>query len=152
MVDVLEKTEIYYYPAVTSGTVNVVADNNQIVNIPAAQKLKVIIYVANEVYQNNLLTASLQSATIKTIGTFLANNSTVAISQLEEALGVIYGTDALGVGVSGLGGSANYSVVTVTDSSTMLSINKILVVQPNNQLAVQEDVSVVFELHTTSNI
>ena len=152
MVDVLEKTEIYYYPAVTSGTVNVVADNNQIVNIPAAQELKVIIYVANEVYQNNLLTASLQSATIKTIGTFLANNSTVAISQLEEALGVIYGTDALGVGVSGLGGSANYSVVTVTDSSTMLSINKILVVQPNNQLAVQEDVSVVFELHTTSNI
>ena len=53
--------------------------------------------------------------------------------------------------LSGLGGSANYSVVTLTDNSTTLSINKILSVQPNGQLAVVEDITIVFTVHSDTN-
>lgn len=143
----LELTNIYFYPAVTQGNVNVIADNNQLANIEAAQSLKISLYVDNVVFNNKSLTASLQAATIKTIGAFLAGNSTVAISQLEEALAKVYGSDVLSVNATGLGGDANYRVVTVVDESTRLSVRKALKLLPSGQLAVQEDISVVFTTH-----
>jgi hypothetical protein len=143
----LEKTEIYYYPAITQGNVNALADNNQLINIEAAQTLKVSLYVDELVFNNKTLTAALQSATIKAIGAFLAANSTVAVSALEDKLAEVYGSDVLSVNVAGLGGANNYRVITVTDDSTKLSIRKVLKLLPSGQLAVQEDISVTFTTH-----
>jgi hypothetical protein len=149
--EALEKTEIFYYPAITQGNVNALADNNQLVNIEAAQSLKVSLYVEEIVYNNKNLIASLQASTIKTIGNFLAANSTVAISQLEDALSSVYGSDVIAVTVTGLGGSGEYKVVTLTTDSTRLSIRKVLQLLPSSQIAVQEDISVVFTTHGLTN-
>lgn len=145
--EVLEETEIYYYPAVSKGIVRVIADNGQVVSMEAAQSFSLVLYVTTEVYQDSKLTASLKNSTIQTLGNFLANNSTISISQMEDALGVAYGADVIGVALTGLGGDQNFKIVTVADESTKLSINKILAVQPNNQIAVIENVSIVFEIH-----
>jgi hypothetical protein len=145
--EALEQTEIYYYPSVTKGTISVVVEDNQLLVLEAAQSLQATVYVAPEVYSNAILLNRLSDITVKTIGTYLASNYTVAISQMEEVLNQAYGQDVLGVKVIGLGGSANYSIMTVTDRSTRLSIGKTLSVQPNSQLAVKEDISIVFEQH-----
>jgi hypothetical protein len=145
--EALEQTEIYYYPAVTKGTISVVVEDNQLLVLEAAQSLQATVYVAPEVYSNSILLNRLSDITVKTIGNYLAANYTVAISQMEEALNQAYGQDVLGVKVIGLGGNENYSIMTVTDRSTRLSIGKTLSVQPNNQLAVKEDISIVFEQH-----
>lgn len=143
----LELTNIFYYPAITQGNVNVIADNNQLINLEAAQTLKVSLFVDNLVFNNKSLTASLQAASIKTIGAFLRDNDSVAISQLEEALAKVYGSDVISVNVTGLGGDANYRVLSVVEDSTRLSIRKVLKLLPSGQLAVQEDISVVFTVH-----
>lgn len=145
--EALEQTEVYYYPSISKGSVNVIADNAQVVNIDAEQSFIVTLYITNEVYQDNKLISSLQDSTIQTLGNYLADNTTIAISQIEDALSAIYGADVLGVTVKGLGGAANYSIVTVTDNSTTLSINKILAVQPNNQIAVEENIQIDFVVH-----
>lgn len=149
---VLEKTKIYYYPEVSKGNVNVIIDNNQVMNIEAAQKLQVVLYVAPDVYKNINLTNNLESITIKTIGKYLHSNTTVSVSHLKDALSVAYGSDILGISLSGFGGEANYSVITIMDNSSTLSISKILTVLPNNTLAVKEDISIIFKVHTASNI
>ena len=147
--EVLENTSIFYYPSLAKGTVSTIVDGSTVVNLEAAQSLKVILYVTNTVYNNSALLAQLQGSTIQVIGAYLGANETIAISALEDALSNTYGTDVLGISLSGLGGSANnYSVVTLTDSSSTLSINKVLAVQPNGQLAVVEDISIVFTVHS----
>ena len=145
--EALEKTLIYYYPSITQGNVNAIADNNQLVNIEAAQSLKVVLYVDNLVFNNKTLIASLQASTIQAIGQYLASHATVAISQMEDTLSTVHGEDVLGVAISGLGGNRDFRVVTVTDDSTRLSIRKVLQLLPSGQLAVKEDISVVFSVH-----
>ena len=149
--EVLENTEIYYYPALAKGTVAAIVDGSTVVNMEAAQALKVELFVTNTVYNNASLLAQLQSSTIQVVGTYLSANETVAVSAMEDALSSTYGTDVLGVSLSGLGGSNNYSVVTLTDSSSTLSINKVLALQPNGQLAVVEDISIVFTVHSATS-
>lgn len=144
--EVLEQTQVYYYPAVTKGDVNVIANNNQVFNMEAAQSLNVVMYVSQDTYNNTKLLSTLSSITIQTIGNYLAANTTVALSHLDDALIKAYGTDVTGVKVTGLGGG-DYNVITVTDSSTLLSVNKVLAVQPNGQLMVKEDINIVFEIH-----
>lgn len=148
--EALERTQIFYYPAITQGTVSVLADNNQIVNLEASQSLKIELHVPQEVFVNKNLTASLQSATIQTCGNFLATNATVAISNLEEELSQVYGSDVLAVTASGLGGDRNYRVISVLDESTRLSISKSLRLLPSGQMAVLEDISVSFNPHGQS--
>ena len=149
--EVLENTEIYYYPSLAKGTVAAIVDGSIVVNLEAAQSFKVELFVTNTVYNNAALLAQLQSSTIQVIGKYLSANETVAISAMEDALSSTYGTDVLGVSMSGLGGTNNYTVVTLTDSSSTLSINKVLAVQPNGQLAVVEDISIVFTVHSTTS-
>ncbi len=145
--EMLEKTTVYYYPSITQGVVNVLADNNKLVNLEAAQSLKVTLYVSLEVFNNKPLIASLQTTTVQTIGDYLAANSTVAISQLEEALLNKYGDDVLGTTITGLGGTNDFRVMTLVDESTKFSIRKVIKLLPDLKLAVQEDISVVFSTH-----
>jgi hypothetical protein len=146
--EVLENTQIFFYPALAKGTVAAIVDGSTIANIEAAQSLNVVLYVSNTVYNNASLLAQLQSATIRGIGKYFRENEVVAVSAMGDSLASAYGGDVIGISLSGLGGSANYKVVTLTDSSTTLSINKVLVVQPNGQLAVVEDITITFMVHS----
>ena len=148
--EALEQTEVYYYPSISKGKVNVIADNGLVVNIDAEQSFIITLYVTTEVYQDTKLISSLQDSTIQTVGNYLADNATIAVSQIEDSLSLLYGADVIGVKVSGLGGAANYSIVTITDNSTTLSINKILAVQPNNQIAVEENIEIDFVIHASN--
>lgn len=148
--EALEKTKIFYYPSITQGLISLNADNNRLVTQEAAQSLKVVLYVSLDVYNNKALTNSLQTATVKTIGDYLASHKTIAVSLLEDALASKYGDDVIGVAVSGLGGSENFRVMSVVDASTRLSVRKTLKLLPNSQIAVQEDITVVFSLHGLS--
>ena len=149
--EALEMTEVYYYPSISKGMVSVIADEGILVNINAEQSFNIKLYVTKEVYEDSKLLASLENSTIQSIGNYLSTNSTVSISQMEDNLTALYGSDVLGVSISGLGGDANYSIVTITDESTKLSINKVLAVQPNNNIAVEENITILPIVHSTFN-
>jgi hypothetical protein len=144
---VLEKTQIFFYPSVSQGSVNVSIEGGVVVSIPAAQSLDVVLYVPTETSNNPNLLASLSSSTIKTIGNYLKAASTVSVSELLSIMRSVYGKDVVDVKISGFGGSANYTVLTIVNSSTRLAINKVLQVLNNLQMSVQEDVRISFITH-----
>lgn len=150
--EALENTQAYYYPAVTKGSANVVVDNNQVLNMEMALRPIVTLYVSADVKNNEKLQENLTSTTIETIGTYLQNNATVAVSVLEDQLQKLYGSDVEGVSIAGFGNGGSYKIISVTDASARLGIQKVLGVQPNNQLAVQEGIQLIYKLHTPNNI
>jgi hypothetical protein len=147
----LEGTTASFYPSVSQGSVAASIENNSLITMAADQALKATLYVTSDNAGNTALLASLTSSTIKGLGDYLAANTTISLSKLQAYLMNIYGDDVVDVEISGLGGDANnYNVVTLADASSRLSIGKILAVQTNNQMTVQEAVKVTFVVHDTS--
>lgn len=145
----LENTSILFYPKVSKGVVQAIVGENAKMSIEAAQTLAVTIYLPSSKYENTALKAALEATTIRTLGDYFANNLTIDTSSLYSTLSKAYGEDATGVSVVGLAGKTGDVVLTVLDSSTNLSLNKVLIVQANNEMVVREDIVVDFQIHDT---
>lgn len=102
--------------------------------------------MSKEVDNNPKLKKKLEETTITIINSEL-KNEVVAISKILDSLRAQYGSDVIEVSLSGLGGSANYQVLTVLDNKGRCSIKKKLVAQGDSTLAVEEDVTVTFLRH-----
>ena len=146
----LEQTNIYFYPNSTLGTIQAMVDNGITVNIDASQSLNVNLYVSQVVYDDNALRSKLSTATISTISNQLSN-TTFSIDTITTALRSVYGNDVISMQVSGIGGTNNYSVVTVINNGENCSIKKKLVSMPDRSLIVQEDVTITFILYLVSD-
>lgn len=143
----LERTTISFYPKTSKGVISVKTGNNVQESIEAAQSLAVTYYVTSDVYENATLLSVIETTTIKAIGSYFASNTTVSTSGMQDVLRKVAGDDIVDVSVEGLANRTGDTVLTVMDSSTRLSIGKILSVQANNQLAVKDDLSVNFIIH-----
>jgi len=144
----LEQTNIYFYPNTTLGTIRAVVDNNITVNIDASQTFDVNLYVSKVVYDNVALRSQLTNATISTIGNELTK-TTFSIDSITTSLRGAFGNDVISIQVKGLGGNNNYSVVTILDTGKNCSIKKRLVAMPDNSLVINEQVNVLFILYNT---
>ena len=148
--NLLEQTDIYFYPNATLGTLSAKVDNGLVTNIDASQSFTVNLYVSQVVYSDSALRTQLTTSTIATIAKQLTQ-STFSIDSITSALRSIYGTDVISMNVSGIGGTNNYSVVTILDNSKNCSIKKVLTAMPDNTLVVVEDVTVNYILYQVSN-
>lgn len=144
--NLLDQTRIYFYPKTTSGVVPVYVGDNVRKSILAGQAFNVTLSVPKLVYDNSNLRERLEISTISVISTML-KEKTVSVSQMIESLRQAYGTDVIDVQLSGLGGDANYSVVTMADDTDRLSIRKRLIALADNTLVAEEDVTIAFVLH-----
>lgn len=142
----LEQTRIYFYPKTTMGTIDVMILDGLTTSIAAGQAFGVTLYVSANVYANEPLRQQIQLATVETINAEL-RKSTVAISSILTALRTAYGNDVIDVQVTGLGGTANLSALTMMDEGDRCSIRKRLVAQADDSLIVQEDVTIGFVRH-----
>ncbi len=142
----LDQTKIYFYPKVTQGDVRVITRNGIETKIAAGQDFEVALHVPADTYNNPDLLTALTKTTIRTIDTSI-KSLTVDISATETALRGQYGNNVIGVQVKGLGGIADYSTVTLLDSSDRLSIKKRLVAQPDGQLIIEDAVTCTFIKH-----
>lgn len=142
----LEQTSIYFYPKTTTGMIAVIHGEGLTTNINAGQAFRVDLFVSAEVYSNTELRVSLNRKTVQTLGVAL-EGEVVSMSRATTALAADYGTDVISTRLSGLGGEANFNVVTVKDPTTRLSIRKKLAAQSDGYLIVQEDVTTNFIRH-----
>ena len=145
---VLEKTKIFYHPIVTDGQVEVYLEKDSVIVIDSAQSLKVAVYVPSETASNASLLSSLRSTATRLIGEYLAANSTVSTDALESSLRTAFGSDAVSVRITGLGGS-DYRVLTLKNPAARLSVAKNLVVKVNNLIGMEEAIDVTFVTHDT---
>lgn len=146
--EVLEQTEIYYYPKSNMGNLSVIVENANNVSIAAGQSFTVKLYVTESVMQNAQLRDSITTTVIKIIDTEL-KSPTIAISNIEYDITSQIGSDIIANEVTGLGGAANYQAVTMINTGDKFSIKKKLTAQHDGTLIVQEDVNVIFIQHTT---
>jgi hypothetical protein len=142
----LERTNIYYYPTTTTGSVEVMYNNGLVSSIQAGQGFEITLYAGESVYSNTELRDAIQKKTIRTLSTQLANRR-VAISDIVDALRSQYGNDIMGVDVSKLGGAAQLAIVTMVDDSKRLALRKRLVSRNDATLALEEDVTFTWVLH-----
>lgn len=143
----LERTEIFFYPKTTAGTLSVTVDNGLTHTISASQAFTVKLHVTRDRYENEALKTSLVSVTKKTLASALAV-TTIAHSDLVSKLAAVLGTDVLACEVySNVFAPDIYPVVTIQDQSMLPSIGKQLVVLNNLTLDVQDAVNVVFIPH-----
>lgn len=144
--NLLEQTELFYYPTTTIGQVDVIFGAGLQTTIDSSQTFSVTLYVSSNVYKNADLRAAITAQTIKTIAAGL-NNVKVSISDISDALKAQYKDDVLSIDLKGLAGVANLNVVTLIDGSKKLSLKKLLVARNDETLGLQEGVSVDYVLH-----
>ena len=143
----LEQTNIYYYPKTTIGQISVLTDNNANTTINSDQSFKVILYVNKDTYENINLKNALTTNTIKVIDKHLKQSTTVSTSTITSLLRTAYGNDVIALNVSGFGIDYKNKMLTVMSIGDRFSIKKKLQALSDNTLIVKEDVDVEFILH-----
>lgn len=142
----LDKTDIYFYPKVAIGDIEILTNTNEVVKISASQSFKVVMLVKPSVFDDSALLQALREMTIKTIDTSL-QQKTISISTMEKDLLTAYGEDVVSVELTGLGGVDTHNTFTVINNSSRCSIRKRLSTLPNGSLIVEDDVTIEFVKH-----
>ncbi len=143
--NLMELSDIYYYPQKTNTTISVTLTNNTIVTIPTKQTLNITYYVSSVVYNNTKLINRIEAITTALISNYFNTNTTISISQIVSLLIAQFGNDIIDVQISNLGGSANYPLVILNDSNSRLSIGKELSLLSDNTLTVVDSINYTFE-------
>jgi hypothetical protein len=133
-----------FYPVVTSGNVNVTVSDGVELSIPAAQRLRVKLYVPTHVYTDQQRTSAIRTRTLEVIGQYLGSNYVYSVSELLSILSAAYGQDVRGAALDGFGGASQLDYLAITDRSHRLGVAKVLLPQAGQTLTVQDDVSVSF--------
>ena len=136
----LDKTQVFFYPKATQGDIRVMTKNGLETSMNASQEFSVSLHVPAATYDNPELIDKITKNTIATIDNAI-KGTTIAISAIESALRANYGVDVIDVKITGLGGAANYDVVTLLDNANRLAIRKRLAAQPDGSLIVEDAVS-----------
>ena len=147
----LDESRIYFYPKVTQGSVRAMVLNSQEVFLQAGQSLTVTLTMPQETFQNEKLLSNLKKTTIRTLDACIKQQVYTA-TETQKLLMSQYGQDIISVQVAGVGGQANYPVVTVLDDQARMGIRKRLSVQPDDRLIVEDDVTFIDVVHSVDNL
>ena len=139
----LENTRLYFYPKVDTGYIDVKLADGTVLSMPAGQSLRLDLVVDEIVNANTALKAQLVNISIASVSTQLEQD-TVAVDEIQAKLRELYKTDVKSATLTGFGGSSNYTMLSVVDPATRLSLRKRLVAQPDDTLIVTEDLTVNF--------
>lgn len=141
--NLLDKTNIYFYPETTLGKVDVYLNDNSEAIIDAPQSFTVTIYVNPAAYENDTVREVIRQATISTIDAHLGGVE-VNMGAITADLRKAYDTNVVTFTITGLGGEANYPIVRIKDREKRLCINKRAVAQPDNSIIIEDDVTIIF--------
>ncbi len=143
----LERTELFFYPTAQLGNISVVVGNGIIQNIPATLSFTVKFYL-NEVNYNDLSLRTSLSNTAKEVIASVLKGTTVTVESIQSKIKTIAGTDIIGVDVDKLGVNKDISVFSVKDESTRASIKRVLVSLPDATLKINDDITIDFIKHS----
>lgn len=146
----LEQSNLYFYPKKTIGQVDVMIGSSLKTTMEAGQSLSLTLYVDSTVYNNQDLRTRLE-LTATQICAMQLTQQQVARDAIEDALSTAFGTDVIGLELTGLGGAdRNWPVFTILDDSIRASLRKKLIALTDDSLVLTEDLTVVFVQHDQS--
>lgn len=142
-----ENTNIWFYPKNNVGSVSGRINNNTPVSLSAEQSFTVKFYLTETGYRNDDLKESLKTLSKSVIRTHLAKK-TISVVEIEITISEMATDDIVGVVVSGLGGSADYDLVTLDDDDVSLTIAKRAYVLPNDVITIEDDITYEWVQHS----
>lgn len=142
----IEETELYFYPQISVGNINVLISGNKTASIEAEQQLSIIVKVDEATYNDPDLQSPMEVQIIDTLWSAF-QSKTVSLYQIQKTLGAQLGSGVIGLTMTGLGGSRNLDTLTVLDGSASLSIWHQAVVEADGTLGVADGVAISFLEH-----
>lgn len=149
--NLLEQTDIFFYPKSTVGPIDVLLDNSVRSMLDSSQSFNVKLYVSSINYSNLALREELKRATVNTLQQALSKEL-VSVSELYRLLKDVYGEDVIAFELTGLGGDKPVQTISVLNSTKRLSLRKRLVIQGVDTLFVEEDVTCEFIKHDIKEV
>lgn len=145
----LDNTELFFYPQAVLGSVKVLAQNGAAMTIPAPQTFVVTFYLDSAGYADVSLQAPLQK-TATQILTMALTQPQVTMTRITSTMAASVSGDVVAFDIVGLGGDRALTTVTVLNNADRLSIRKVAVVEPDGTVGVQDGVTCAFRLHDSS--
>jgi predicted DNA-binding protein (MmcQ/YjbR family) len=142
----LERSEMFYYPTITKGTVKIKADNDKLITINSQQSIRITFFMSETKYNDAVLRDSIKQSSIKTLHDGL-QRQTVSKDSLLSLLRETIGNDIVSVDIEGFLHD-NWTTATLLDPAQRLSYNKVLTLKSNGEYDVEDDVTVRFLIHT----
>ncbi len=143
--NLLEQTEVYFYPQKTANDVTVNIGGALTTVIDSQQVFTINLYISQDAYESDIVRKQLISQTSIGLNSVLSK-STVSIDKIIAVLRAVYDSNTvITFNVKGLGGSDNnYDSVRLINSNEKLSLSKELYLQEDGTMIVKENISINF--------
>lgn len=141
----LDRTEVFYYPPSNIGRVSVIADEMKDVTVDAKQRLKVNCYLTEIDLKNSQLRESLTRSIVKTIQSVL-QRKTVSRDAILQALRMQVGDVVISFELHGFL-KDRYRAVTLVDNTNGLTLGTRLNVLSDFSIDIENDIDVEFMAH-----
>ena len=143
----LGEAELYLYPTTTYGDTVASIREGQKITIPVDQAFTLSFYLNKSGYTNPTIRPSLLANAKSVINDHL-QRSTISMSDITSKLKETSGTDVMAIEAAGLGGTNNFTIITVEDDAVRLAVRKKLTVLPNQELTIEDDIVFNWLRHT----
>lgn len=149
--NLLREAELYLYPTTTYGDTLASIREGQKITIPVDQAFSFTYYLSKAGYTNPTIRPGLISNTKTTMAEFL-ERGTISMSEANARLTDTSGDEVMAIEATGLGGTNNFAIISVEDDAVRLSVRQKLVVLPNQELSIEDDVTFNWRRHTLEPI
>ncbi len=146
--ELLEKTELYYYPVNTLGYVDVRLGNNALANMNAELGFNITYYVTDTVRKNTELLKALKKVTRSTIAGYLSSNRTISVSSVLKLLKEAAGDDIIDVEMDNIGDDKDQTIMTLRRDNDQFTLGKKAFATADGKIDIRDDISITFTRHT----
>ena len=144
--ELLEQTEMFYYPINTLGYVDVRLGDNSLANMDAELSFNVTYYVTDAVRKNTALLKALTSMTRSTIAEYLKNR-TCTVAGIVSALREKAGDDIIDVEMEKIGDNRDQSIMTLRRDNDCFTLGKKVAATPDGSITIRDDISITYTKH-----
>lgn len=141
----LDRSEVFYYPPVSIGNVKIIADNDIEIKVESKQSIKVKAYMSLINFRNSSLKDALHKSIAEIIQACL-EKKTVSLDGIHQKLRAGIGDNIISFEVNGFL-KDQYRTATVKDDTMTLALGKKAVVLPNLSIDIVDDIEVEFLPH-----
>ena len=141
----LDRSEVFYYPPVSIGRIAVTADDDKIVQVESNQSIRIKAYLTQLNYRNTSLRESLNKTITETVQAVLMRK-TVSVDAILQQLRAVVGTNVISFECKGFLND-KYRTVTLNNDTMSLALGKRAIVLPNLTIDILDDIDIEFLPH-----
>lgn len=141
----LDRSEVFYYPPISIGNIDVVADDDKIVQVDSKQSIQIKAYLTQINYRNASLRDSLSKTITETVQAVLSRK-TVSVDAILQQLRGVVGSNVVSFEVKGFLND-DYRAITLRNDTMSLALGKRAIVLPNLTIDIKDDIDIDFFPH-----